>query len=137
MMFIRASLRLTWSVVMQYNEQQPYSVPSPSYGMPETAPTYTGNKQDNTATLAMIVGLTMVASSCTFGLGGCLLPIFAFVAGIMGLRSANQALDPRRTRTYAWIGIATGGLILLFIIGILLLYGGLLMAALSNGEFAP
>jgi hypothetical protein len=122
--------------MQEYNEQQPYTVPS-TYGSASDAPTYTGNKQDNTATLAMVVGATLVISSCTFGLGGCLLPIFAFVGGIIGLRGANGAIDPGRTRTYAWIGIATGGVILALIIGVVLLYGGLIFAALSSGEFAP
>lgn len=122
--------------MQQYNEPRSYTVPS-DYGSTVDAPTYTGNKQDNTATLAMIVGATLVISSCTFGLGGCLLPIVAFVGGIMGLRGANRAIDPGRTRTYAWIGIATGGLILVLFVGIILLYGGLILAALSSGEFAP
>lgn len=114
-----------------YNEQQqPYNVPAPSYSTNQP-PTYIGNKQDNTATLAMIAGVGLVISSCT-GIGACILPFFALTAGIIGLRGANQAINPNRTRTYAWIAIASGGLMVLLIIGVIVLYGGIIFAALRT-----
>lgn len=114
-----------------YNEQTPYTVPAPSYG--SEPPTYTGNKRDNLATIAMVAGVGVIISSCT-GIGGCLLPIFALVAGIMGLRSASQAINPDRTRKYSWIAIATGGFMVVVILGVALLYGGIILAAIGEAQ---
>jgi hypothetical protein len=124
---------------------QPYNEPQtgtpPGYTVPHnisaTPPSYVGNKTDNTATLAMIAGVGLVLSSCT-GIGGCLIPLFALVGGVIALRSADQAINPSRTRTYSWIAIAAGGIVLLLILGVVLLYGSLFAAAFSQGfQTAP
>jgi|GEM_PF-5770500 len=109
------------------NEQQSFNVSTP----PSTPGTYVGNQTDLTSFLAMVAGVGVVISSCT-GIGGCLLPIFALVAGIIGLRNSNQALNPSRVRTHAWIAIITGGIILLFIIAIIAFYGAIILAAITE-----
>ncbi|WP_026370007.1 hypothetical protein [Kallotenue papyrolyticum] len=116
-----------------FNQPQPYTVSSTS-DVATDPPSYTGNRQDNTATLAMLVGTIMALNMCTFGIGGCLLPIFALVAGILGLRGANRAINPARTRTYAWIGIVIGGLLTLLLLAIVVLYGAIIAAAISDAQ---
>ena len=71
-----------------YNDQQSYQVPTPSdSSLPAT---YSGNQKDMTAFLAMVAGAMLIATSCVPG-AACVLPIFAFVAGIIGLRGADRA----------------------------------------------
>jgi len=117
-----------------YEEQPSYTVPSPtSSSQPAT---YAGNQKDMLAFTAMIAGAGLMAASCIPGFS-CLLPIFALVGGIMGLRGADQAVDPSRTRTYSWIAIITGALILLFFIAIAVFYGAFFFALIqeANQEF--
>lgn len=114
-----------------YQEQQPYEVPSPSYS---AAPgTQTVNQKDVTAFLAMLAGVGLIVVSCVPG-AACVLPIFALVAGIIGVRSADQAAHPSRTRTFAWVAIGAGAITLLAILGLILLYGGIVLAALREAQ---
>lgn len=116
----------------QYEEQPPsYTVPSPP-SINRPAP-YVGNQKDMLAFLAMVAGAGLLVSSCIPG-ASCLLPIFALVGGIMGLRGADQAIDPSRTRTYSWVAIVTGGLILLLFIAIAVFYGAVIMAAIQEAN---
>jgi hypothetical protein len=119
----------------QYDEQPSYTVPSPTFSQ-QPAP-YVGNKKDMLAFMAMIAGAGLLAISCIPGFS-CMLPFFALVGGIIGLRGADQAVDPGRARTYSWVAIITGGLILLFILAIGVFYGALIIAAFqeaANQEF--
>jgi predicted lipid-binding transport protein (Tim44 family) len=117
-----------------YQEQPPYTVPSPT---PSNQPApYVGNQKDMMAFAAMIAGAGLLASSCIPGFS-CILPIFALVGGIIGLRGADQAINPSRTRTYSWIAIVSGTLVLLFFIAVIVFYGAVIAAAIqeANQEF--
>lgn len=116
---------------MQPYDEQPYTVPAPPYASQPA--TYTGNQKDMNAFLGMVAGVGLVVTSCVPG-AACLLPIAALVLGIIGLRGADQALNPSRTRTYSWIAIGTGGLVLLVFVGIAVLYGGLILAAINEAN---
>jgi len=96
-------------------------------------PTYLGNQQDMTAFLAMIAGVGTLAVSC-IPCFSCVTPIFALVAGVMSLRGADLSLNPGRTRTNAWLGIATGAL---FVVGLFLffaIYGAVILAAIQEAN---
>ncbi len=114
-----------------YNEQQQYTVPTPP---PTSQPgTYVGNQKDMMAFLGMLAGAGLLVTSCIPG-AGCLLPLFALVAGIIGLRGADQAVNPSRTRTYSWIAIITGALVFLFLLAIIGIYGGIILAAIREAQ---
>ncbi|MBV9786617.1 MAG: hypothetical protein JOZ51_00465 [Chloroflexi bacterium] len=119
----------------QYEEQPPsYTIPSGPHVNP-SAP-YVGNQKDMLSFMAMIAGAGLLLS-CIPGFS-CLLPFFALIGGIIGLRGADQAINPGRTRTYSWVGIIAGAIFLLVIIAFMVFYGALIMAALqeaSNQEF--
>lgn len=117
--------------MQQYNEPPSYNVPGAT--QPQAVPpgTYVGNNRDMTTFLAMLAGVGILLTSCS-GIGGCLLPLFAVIAGIIGLRNAKEAVNPGRTRTHAWIAIVTGSLFLVFIIAIIGLYGALIVTAIQN-----
>jgi thiol:disulfide interchange protein len=118
--------------MQQYNEPPPYNVQNTSVQPAPVPPgTYVGNGRDMTSFLAMLAGVGILLTSCT-GIGGCLLPLFALVAGIIGLRNSKEAINPGRTRTHAWIAIITGSLFLVFIIAIIGLYGALIVTAIQN-----
>jgi len=101
--------------------------PVPDADSPQPAPatmaesTYFGNQQDLTAFLAMVAGVGMVALSCVPG-ASCVGLIFALVAGTIGLRDADRAVNPGRARLHAGLALASGALIVL---------GMLLAASLS------
>ncbi|HEX6289266.1 MAG TPA: hypothetical protein VFZ66_08755 [Herpetosiphonaceae bacterium] len=117
-----------------YNEPPSYTVPPASSNLPAR---YVGNQKDMMAFIAMVAGAGLLATSCIPGFS-CILPIFALVGGIIGLRGADQAVDPNRTRTYSWVAIISGALILLFFIAIAVFYGAIIIAAFqeaANQEF--
>lgn len=119
----------------QYEDKPSYTIPSPPSGPPSLnrPATYFGNQKDMLSFLAMIAGAGLLLASCIPGVS-CLLPIFALVGGIMGLRGADQAVDPSRTRTYSWVGIITGALILLFFVAIAVFYGAVIVAAIQEAN---
>lgn len=119
----------------QYEEQPPsYTIPSGPPVNP-TAP-YVGNQKDMLAFIAMIAGAGLLLS-CVPGFN-CLLPFFALIGGIIGLRGADQAINPGRTRTYSWVAIVAGAIFLLLFLAIAVFYGAFIVAALqgaSNQDF--
>lgn len=115
----------------QYEEQPPsYTIPSGPHVNP-SAP-YVGNQKDMLSFLAMIAGAGLLLS-CVPGFN-CLLPFFALIGGIIGLRGADQAINPGRARTYAWVAIIAGAIFFLVILVFAFFYGALIVAALQDSQ---
>lgn len=97
---------------------------SPSDREPTSRPTVTfmGNTYDLAALVALIVGAVLLVILLTCGVGSYCLPLVPIVAGIIALASADRAADPERTRLYSWIGIGAGGLYLLLIVTLIVIY---------------
>lgn len=95
--------------------------PSPADGEPTTS-------GDRWALIALTVSLSAVLGSCIPGFG-CLAPL---VAGLVALTQVGKAANPERARTYAWIATGIGILMLLFTIGIIVLYGTMILSAINE-----
>lgn len=90
---------------------------------------YHANQQDLTAFLAAILGVVTI-TAC-FG-GIYCMPIVAVVLGAIAYSKADLSVDPKRTRNFALAGMITGGLLLVGIIVIIMLYGAVIVAAISG-----
>lgn len=96
---------------------------------------YRGNTSDVIAFTAAVSGLTLCGYLATNGLA-CCLPV---ALGIAGLAMAQNAGDPKRARIMSIVGIASVGLLVLFIVCCIALYFGFvaLMAVSSSGTATP
>jgi hypothetical protein len=79
---------------------------------------YQGNSTDLSALVAGLIGVGTLLSC--FGLAWAL-PFLAFGLGLVAWLQAKDAADPHRTRWLAGLGLAGGGIYLLFILGWFLL----------------
>lgn len=75
---------------------------------------YHGNNQDIGAFIAMMIGVITLASCCG---GAYCLPFAAVILGGLVLMNADEAIDPKRTRIQAILGILTGGVFVCVILG--------------------
>ncbi len=82
---------------------------------PEAYLPYKGNSTDVTALIAALTGL-MALLSCA----GCswLLPLLAFVLGLVAWLQARDSADPSRTRWLSGLGLAGGGVFIVFVFAI-------------------
>lgn len=75
---------------------------------------YRGNSTDVSALVAAVAGLSALASCA--GLAWAL-PLIALVLGLVSWLQSKDAVNARRTRWLSIIGMAGGGVFLLFIVG--------------------
>ena len=100
---------------------------------PKNEVTFMGNTFDLTA-LGAVAAAAMVIFTCgTCNTGYYCVPFFPLLLGIVGLITARNSVDSKRTRILSWIGVGTGGLFVIFLVLGLLLYIGLFIFALSVG----
>ena len=78
---------------------------------PPPPPNYARQPSKNVATASMIVGL--VGITVGWLCGGPLMGIAAVVLGIVALSQIKKSPQSIGGKEFAWIGIATGGLVLL------------------------
>lgn len=107
------------------DQQVVWMPPSSSPGNPTPPMTSDGERTtsaDRWALVALTISLTAVLSSCIPGFG-CFAPL---IAGIVALTQANKAANPERARTYGWVAVGIGGLFLLVMVVIIVLYGAAL-----------
>ncbi len=99
---------------------------------PPTSITFQGNNYD----LAAFTGLTttaMVLLSCgTCGGGFYCLPFIPIVLGIIGLVTANESVDPERTKKLSWISLGVSGTLFLLLVLAILAYMLFIVAILAN-----
>lgn len=87
---------------------------------PNNPVTFEGNNTDLMAVAGVIITGTIVLS-CVPG-GSCLWWLLPLILGIIGLISADQSVDPDRTRKFSWISIGVSGLLLLLMIALISAY---------------
>ncbi len=113
--------------------------PVPVEPIPADAPperpkiTFMGNSIDLTALLALGSSLMMLLICLSCGYMIYCLPAVPLILGIIGLFSAQKSADPKRTRTWSWIGVGSGGVMISFIVLFFLLYFGVVAALILTG----
>jgi len=89
---------------------------------PSAAVTFQGNNYDLMGVVGVTIGGIMLLSCATLNMGFYCLPLVPVILGIVGLLSADESVDPARTRLLSWISLGAGGIIILAIIAFILLY---------------
>jgi hypothetical protein len=107
------------------------SPPGPIFQSGSTGSIYQGNSQDLSAFLAAILGAITIFS-CMGGIY--CLPIVGTILGILAFTNSKHAVEPRRTRILAGIGIGVGTFLLLLVVLYALLIVGLIIIALLAGS---
>ncbi|MGC8877819.1 MAG: hypothetical protein ACP5R2_01170 [Anaerolineae bacterium] len=84
--------------------------------------TFLGNTYDLAALGALGSGVLALLSCVTCNtIYGCL-PLLPIALGVVGLVAAEQSVNARRTRTWSWMGIAAGIVIMLVTLAAIALY---------------
>jgi len=107
------------------------SRPEPTSGITAAGSIYRGNSQDLSALLAAIFGIVTIFS-CMGGIY--CLPLVGVVLGLLAFSNAKQAVEPKRTRILAGVGIGIGGFLLIIVALYALLFVGLILIALLAGS---
>jgi hypothetical protein len=115
---------------------QESTVPAESVGRRRPQVTFMGNSYDITAVVAVVSGALIAFSCLTCNMGGYCLPIVPVVLGIVGLLSAEDSVDPSRTRLLSWLGVGGGGIVLLLMLLGIILYFGFIVLAVVLGAAA-
>lgn len=97
------------------------------------AATYQGNGYDLAALVGVTTGVIVLLVCGTGGVGVYCLPIVPVILGIIGLMTANDSVNPDRTKFLSWLSLAVGGLILLFILMIVIVYVAFIAFAIAEG----
>jgi Na+-driven multidrug efflux pump len=111
-----------------------WSPSSGSGGTADAAGAETSTGADKVALIALTTTVVVVLGMCIPG-GGCLLPFAPLVIGIMAVVQSKNAANPDRSRTYGWISIIAGLIPMIVFIVIAILYGGVIIAAITSGEY--
>jgi hypothetical protein len=110
------------------------AAPSAAATPPGARITFMGNTYDLAAYSALISGVIVLASCLTCNTVYYCLPLAPIILGLIGVVSANQSVDARRTRTWSWIGIASGLFILLVVLAGIVLYIAFIVLMIYLGE---
>jgi hypothetical protein len=94
--------------------------------------TFRGNSYDLTSLGSLVTGGLILFSCVTCGMGYYCMPVIAVVLGAIGVLGARQAVDRERTRLWSWLGIATGGFILLIMAAAFVLYIAFIILAVTS-----
>jgi hypothetical protein len=92
--------------------------------------TFRGNSYDLISLGALITGAMILFSCLTCNMGYYCLPLVSIALGAVGVLSARQSVDARRTRLWSWVGIAAGAFLLFFIAALFALYIGFIVLAI-------
>ncbi|MCU0519474.1 MAG: hypothetical protein MUF84_02100 [Anaerolineae bacterium] len=77
--------------------------------------TFRANGLDVTALGALASGLLVLVTCITCGQASYCLPLLPLVLGFAGLVTAKDAVDPKRTRLWSWLGIGSAAATILLI----------------------
>lgn len=94
---------------------------------------FLGNTYDLAALGALGSGVLALLSCVTCNTVYYCLPLLPIALGVVGLVAAERSVNARRTRTWSWIGIAAGVLILLVALAAIALYVAFVVLMLYMG----
>jgi hypothetical protein len=94
--------------------------------------TFQGNNYDLAAVAGAIIGVMTLLSCASFGLATYCMPFLPVILGVVGLATAKDSVNPERTKLLSWISIGMGGVILLLILALVVLYIVFIGFALTN-----
>jgi hypothetical protein len=97
--------------------------------------TFRGNTYDLMSLGALISGALIFFSCLTCNMGYYCLPVIAVALGAVGVLAAHESVESKRTRLWSWLGIASGGIVLLLTIAFIVLYVGFMVVLAFAGEF--
>ena len=97
--------------------------------------TFKGNTYDLTSFAALVSGVLVLASCLTCNTVFYCLPLVPIVLGLIGVVSANQSVDARRTRNWSWVGIAAGIFILAMLLLAIVLYIAFIVLMIYLGNY--
>ena len=97
--------------------------------------TFKGNTYDLTAFASLVSGVLVLASCLTCNTVVYCLPLVPIVLGLIGVVSANQSVDARRTRNWSWVGIAAGIFILAMLLLAIVLYIAFIVLMIYLGNY--
>ncbi|MBI9046529.1 MAG: hypothetical protein JEZ06_18710 [Anaerolineaceae bacterium] len=101
----------------------------------KTQVTFRGNSYDLASVIAVTTGALALLSCLTLYMGIYCFPLVPLVLGVIGLMTAKNSVDPRRTQILSWIGVGTGSFaFILVLLGILFYFGFLFLTLFSFGE---
>jgi hypothetical protein len=115
-------------------DQVPVVLPSQDALSSGPRVTFRGNSYDLVSLVSLATGGLILFTCLTCNLGYYCMPIIPMALGLVGVLSAHQAVDARRTRLWSWLGIAAGGLMLLLILVVVALYVGFIVLLIAVGE---
>ena len=97
--------------------------------------TFRGNTYDLLSVVSVVTGGLVLLSCLTCNMGYYCLPIVPIVVGLIGVLSAHQSVDRERTRLLSWLGVASGGVLLLALLAVVAMYVGFIVLMITLGGF--
>ena len=106
-------------------------------GRPRPQVTFMGNSYDLVAVVAVVMGGIIFVSCLSCNTAWYCLPPLAVILGVVGLISAEDSIDPARTRLLSWLGIGGGAAVvvltvLAFVVYFLFVFGMVMLGAAAD-----
>jgi hypothetical protein len=127
---------------IEYGESQPKQehmvvVDTPDTGANEGVQgvTFMGNTYDLLSVVSVVTGGLVLVSCLTCNMGYYCLPLVPIVLGLVGVLSAHQSVNMERTRLLSWLGVASGGILLLLLLAAVAMYVGFVVLMITMGGF--
>ena len=109
---------------------------TPARSRPRSQVTFMGNSYDLMAVVAVATGALVAFSCLTCNFGFYCLPFVPLILGLVGLLSAEDSVDPSRTRLLSWLGIGGGLLVILLLALAIIAYVALIVVSVAVGATA-
>jgi hypothetical protein len=120
------------------SDRDPASAPDGGVNHSRATVTFRGNSYDLMAVVGVTIGAAVLLTCATCNFGYYCLPFVPILLGAVGLATADDSVDPPRTRRLSWISLGSGAAILLLIFFFIIVYIGFIAFVIAldqNGGF--